>query len=359
MSKKVQGALYALLNKRNLPDEELNRYVLMLAVAIIAGAVHAVFLFFFLFVRTPPLAVSHAAGFGVFCLTIVMLNRRKYDLAGLLLSIMIMFSSLATIYTIGGSNFSVLYQFVVLLMQMVVPFANRKIPIAFSIALPLIMVGSYLFDMGHTPPYDIGTANTLLAVMNLAITSTGVILLMSLERVARGIIQDFHQKKMRELQDQAYLDPLTELFNRRYANNFFARLSDGTQERNICVAIVDIDDFKLVNDGYGHDAGDAVLRELSDVFNRNTRKSDLVVRWGGEEFLLILQNATLADAQRVLNNIREKVSAHTFQHNEYALHITITAGVAALDVSDIAQSIAACDKKLYAGKQNGKNQVVV
>lgn len=357
---KLQALVFQLLNKRkNYPDEELHNYVLMLAVSIVACTVHVTFSIFFFVVGSLPLAVSHVIGVFIFVLAFWLLERRHYDMSGTLLAVMILFSTLATIYMIGGDNFSILYQFIVLLMLLIIPFTNKKIPLILGGLLPFIMVGSYLYTLHNAPVAPIGTANEVLAVMNIVVAATGVVLLLSLDRIIRGFIENFKQKKLRELEVQATVDPLTGLYNRRYATTSFERLASNLPEGESYIAIADIDDFKLVNDTYGHEAGDAVLRMISDTFRANTRKSDLIFRWGGEEFLLILQSVSAVDAFRLLDKIRARIQETPVHYKNTPLRVTITIGATKLNLNDISQSIETCDKKMYEGKKSSKNVVVI
>lgn len=360
MLDKLQTLVFQLLNKRkNYSDEELHNYVLMLAVSIVACTVHVTFSIFFFAVGSTALAISHVIGVCVFLLAFVLLEKRHYDMAGVLLAVMILFSTLATIHTIGGDNFSLLYQFIVLLMLLIVPFSNKKIPVIFASVLPFVMVGSYLYDLYHTPLSSIGDANHILAIMNILVAAIGVVLLLSLDRVIRGFIENFKIQRLQELEQQATIDPLTGLYNRRYANACFAKLAAHPQEGESYIAIADIDDFKLVNDTYGHDAGDTVLQMISEVFRENTRKTDLIFRWGGEEFLLILHNITADDAYRLLEKIRLRIQNTPTCYKNQSLCTTITIGVALLNPDDVSQSIEACDKKMYEGKRSTKNVVVI
>lgn len=355
---KLKKLLYAHLNKmKHLGDEALYTYVLMMAVAIVSLSVHVVFSVFFAAAGCLPLALSHVAGILVFVLCCMCLVRGYFDLAGMALCIMILFSSLATINCIGGDNFSIFYQLLVLLILMVVPFENRKLPVVFTCIMPFIMVGSYLYDMNSTPPYDIGIYNNVLSISNIIVTFSGVVILFSLNRMVRSFVDSFIQNRMVELESQAYIDPLTKLYNRRYADIYFDQMCDDTG-RATCVAILDIDDFKNVNDTWGHETGDVVLKMMSDILVGNTRKSDIVIRWGGEEFLVIITGTELPGARIMMEKIRKIIESTAFPCEESSFYLTITVGVDAFDPQDIVRSIELCDQKLYAGKRSGKNQVV-
>lgn len=346
-----------LQGKQSLPENELYRYVLMMAVSITAVTVHILFAIFFFCIGSMLMAACHSLGVVVFILCVRLMKHRHYDAAGVLLSLMILFSTLVTIATIGGDNYAILYQLIVLLILLILPFTNKHIPRAFYVLLPCLMVGSYLYDITHIPPQPIGDTNHILAVMNILVVSGGVTAMLMLERFVRSFVSSYQARRLKELEVQANIDPLTGLYNRRYANAFFDTLSHEPAS-GYCVAIADIDDFKLVNDTWGHDAGDEVLRVLSEIFIAYLRKQDRVVRWGGEEFLLILDQVDVAQAKQLLERTREAVAARVIPAAGQQLRVTITIGVAALDPYNVQDSLALGDKMLYEGKRSGKNKVV-
>jgi diguanylate cyclase (GGDEF)-like protein len=176
-------------------------------------------------------------------------------------------------------------------------------------------------------------------------------LVASTDRRMSVVLEDLESSK-----ENANTDALTGLFNRRYADLFFSSVLD--RDMRYCVALLDIDDFKKINDTYGHPCGDQVLVYLADFLRRNLRKSDYVFRWGGEEFLIVLSRVESHVARGVLEKLRLGLAQSPVETKEAALRVTVTIGVASLDADDIAASIKACDDRLYYGKRNGKNRVV-
>lgn len=165
------------------------------------------------------------------------------------------------------------------------------------------------------------------------------------------------------LRDQATHDPLTGLFNRRYLEVTLprelhrARREDG----ELCVAMIDIDHFKHFNDRYGHDAGDALLREVAWVFRAGLRKSDIACRYGGEEFLLVLPGSTLVDTAQRLEQICELVRGLQIDfHGRRLGSVSISVGIAALTTdASAADLLHTADEALYAAKRAGRDRVVV
>ena len=156
-------------------------------------------------------------------------------------------------------------------------------------------------------------------------------------------------------------DSLTTLKNRRY---FTQRAKAEWQEfkrhnRGFSLLIVDIDFFKKINDQYGHHVGDAVLVKVAKTLENNLRESDVISRWGGEEFLILLPSLNLQEAYWVAEKLRKSVAEQVVETPPHTVNVTITCGVADIkDYDSIDACIHAVDKKLYVGKESGRNAVV-
>ncbi|MCR5666795.1 MAG: diguanylate cyclase [Eubacterium sp.] len=155
-------------------------------------------------------------------------------------------------------------------------------------------------------------------------------------------------------------DTLTKLPNRRYGGihlkNVF--LNSGQGANDFCVAIGDIDFFKKVNDSYGHDAGDAVLREVAAILKRNMIGKAFVARWGGEEFLFVFEGMNLASSKQKLEETLMQIRNHTVEHNFDSLKVTMSFGVTqAFKDSSIDELLQIADTNLYVAKENGRNQI--
>ncbi len=175
------------------------------------------------------------------------------------------------------------------------------------------------------------------------------------------------KEKNELLKEMAEKDFLTGLYNRRHAMKvlrLFQKLADREPNYNISFILIDIDFFKIINDTYGHDAGDYVLKELAKLLEENTRKADIVARWGGEEFLIILPKTNLEGAKKTAEKLRKIVEEKTFNYKGDIIRLTISAGVASLDLTkdgsnrDIENLLIDVDKKLYQAKQSGRNLIV-
>jgi diguanylate cyclase (GGDEF)-like protein/PAS domain S-box-containing protein len=175
-----------------------------------------------------------------------------------------------------------------------------------------------------------------------------------------GMVQDISDRKQLELllQEHASNDPLTGLANRREGTTYLTAQAELCHRLNLHLglAFIDIDHFKAVNDIYGHLAGDRVIQQVAQVLKNAIRASDLVCRWGGEEFIVIAPNANLEQMARVAEKMRLAVLQALSSHTP---PVTVSIGVAASAGKTIDQMklITDADAALYAAKQKGRNRV--
>lgn len=165
-----------------------------------------------------------------------------------------------------------------------------------------------------------------------------------------------------KLSHLAGTDPLTGLFNRRGLLAEIERRSrNGRAVSGCAVLLADIDRFKSINDTYGHDGGDAVLVGFAGRLRSIMRKDDLIVRWGGEEFLVVLDGADSAQASAVAERLRAAVAAQTILVGAEAIAVTVSIGVSVktVDEGKIDAAVGRADTALYAAKKGGRNQVRV
>jgi len=166
-----------------------------------------------------------------------------------------------------------------------------------------------------------------------------------------------------ELKFLASTDPMTKLYNRRYFTKVSEHIMDLSvrKDEDISVIILDIDNFKLVNDTYGHKAGDQVIISLANLLRSHQRKSDIVCRFGGEEFVILLPNTPLEGAQIVAQKIRSSVEEDSLKIENHNISYTVSIGVSKVDTSsekNIEKALNRADDGLYRAKHNGRNQVV-
>jgi diguanylate cyclase (GGDEF)-like protein len=360
MKKQLETLLYGRLSRHEFAnDYEKYLYLISFIACTFAISMHFFLLIFHFAIKMMPLFFISLAGFLLDILLFWLVERGRYLSFGLLLSGSVTIHVLVTAICVGTRNLVVVYLLVTLMMQLIIPYANGRIRALVISVLWASMVALVLMNSYLTPLYDIGTANSALAMFNIHLVFFGTIIQLTIGNAIWDSIMVFNQEELDRSKGEANTDPLTGLFNRRYAATFFEKLSSGQIEQIWCVAMLDIDDFKVLNDTYGHELGDDVLKHLSDSITSSLRKTDVVFRWGGEEFLILLKDVDVSTAYRLLDKLRGKLESGNLEINDMTLNFTVTIGVCSLDPNNVKQSIDTCDRLMYKGKALGKNRVVM
>ena len=178
--------------------------------------------------------------------------------------------------------------------------------------------------------------------------------------LAGGNIEaEYHE----EIYRLTIIDALTEIYNKRYLQDFVGRaLSCAIRYRRpLSIIMFDIDRFKLINDQLGHLGGDYTLRELAAVIKRGVRREDLFARYGGEEFSLVMPETLKEDALTVAEHLRRLVEQHPFQYLNHRYRVTISLGVAAVSGENwltTSELLREADELLYQAKRQGRTRVI-
>ncbi|WP_017800973.1 diguanylate cyclase [Winslowiella toletana] len=211
-----------------------------------------------------------------------------------------------------------------------------------------------ILDSGH---------NLTLILSTIALPLAGFTLLHFLRRrsdeFTRRLMYQLYEEKQ-TYSDLSMLDPLTGLYNRRGLKNRLESVLENHSGSHF-VLLLDIDHFKAYNDNYGHAMGDQALARVSVAIRDAVRSRDIVTRYGGEEFLVLLTNVNASIALKLAERIRQYVLNLEIPHrfNErVATHVTISAGIAPLFADDFEQALAHADRALYVAKNRGRNTIL-
>ena len=170
------------------------------------------------------------------------------------------------------------------------------------------------------------------------------------------------EEKLRLMSELVREDQLTGSLNRRGLDDVFERETARADRRGtpLCIAVLDLDDFKRLNDTYGHIAGDGALKHLVQIVKATLRSMDVIARFGGEEFVILLPETTIEAAAQTMTRLQRELTRHFFLHENEKILITFSAGVA-LRLPDEPQDalVTRADRAMYQAKQTGKNRVVV
>ncbi|HQT26959.1 MAG TPA: GGDEF domain-containing protein, partial [Burkholderiales bacterium] len=168
------------------------------------------------------------------------------------------------------------------------------------------------------------------------------------------------ESELENLSEMVREDQLTRTLNRRGMEEAFEKEVSRSDRRGLplCIAVIDIDDFKKLNDSLGHQAGDDALVHLSKTIKETTRPNDIVSRFGGEEFIVILPDSNLDDAVQAITRLQRELTKRIFMHKNQKQVITFSAGVAMREPHESRDAlIGRADKAMYEAKKAGKNRV--
>ncbi|WP_220272842.1 GGDEF domain-containing protein [Aquitalea aquatica] len=255
--------------------------------------------------------------------------------------------------TLFGSHFYFLLFF--LTAPLIVPINDR---LGMTIVCGVCLGWFSLFEFMQWPatPTVQSLGPTIISILNLGVLLSGSIILF----IALLAGEHFSDALVNRIQIMASTDMLTGLANRRA---FYARLAQlqyrhQLEQQPFCLAMLDIDFFKRINDNYGHDTGDKVLHHIASLLQHKVRPQDLVCRIGGEEFAILLPDTMLDQAFTMCEAIRNTIASSPLSNGASNLHATVSLGLAQWQMDDSEQAfLAATDKALYAAKHAGRNAV--
>ncbi|MFK5882079.1 MAG: diguanylate cyclase [Sulfurospirillum sp.] len=165
------------------------------------------------------------------------------------------------------------------------------------------------------------------------------------------------KEHLERMSDMAHKDFLTKAYNRRY---FFQEIQNFYKEQiSFAVAMIDIDNFKKINDLYGHDVGDSIIVSLANILRKNTKGADLVARFGGEEFCIALRDVGKKQAVGFFAKLRKNIADQYLTIENKNINFTVSIGVSFSDGSDIKKLISRADDALYRAKESGRNRVEI
>ncbi|MBY0573459.1 MAG: diguanylate cyclase [Undibacterium sp.] len=169
------------------------------------------------------------------------------------------------------------------------------------------------------------------------------------------------EEKLAQMSELVREDQLTGSLNRRGLDDVFEREADRADRRGtpMCVAMLDLDNFKKLNDTHGHSAGDEALIHVVRIVKQTLRSIDVIARYGGEEFLIVMPETNLENAAAAMTRVQRELTTHFFTANDQRLFITFSAGVAFRAAHEAQESVVKrADKAMYEAKKSGKNRVV-
>jgi len=330
-------------------------YVALNYLCYLGGGAHTLFIPLFFWLDVPELAIFNIFS-AVLWLLGYYLNRAAHHREAIIIVAVegIVHAAMATFYLGWDSGFHYYFLPVILFI-----FINHRQSIQVIILEAMLIFLGYIGLYLYTHQAEYSVSNPLyvldgLRYMNIAVNFAALGILGYFFRV--GSIQA--ERKMELL---ATTDTLTQLFNRRKMLEMIEQeiIRFQRDSKTFLIVITDIDHFKNFNDTYGHDCGDYVLQQVSKLMKEYLRKQDVVARWGGEEFLIMLPDTDMGGGLQAVEKLRETIANTHYEYKGNEFSVTMTFGVTAYDGScDVDTCIKHADEVLYAGKRGGRNRVV-
>lgn len=336
---------------------ENKRYIIFLRYGVWAGLfAHVLFALLFLLLGAELLLAFNILSVTIYAACAWLVTRRFITAALMLVTVEIIVHAWLAVWVLGWN--SGFHYYIITLM--VISAFHPHWPMRGKISYALMACISYLvlnqWSIGRVPILEIGDF-TLDSVrwFNTAFTFAFV-----------AYLAHYYAKAARDaeikLERLAATDTLTGLYNRRQMLTVFEQEQAKLRrnQRHLSIVMMDIDNFKKLNDQFGHECGDNALKAIAACFQQTLRTQDHVARWGGEEFLMLLPETDLKGAQVLAEKMRELASQIPITAHNQDIHITITSGVGELlPDEDLEKCLSRIDQGLLAGKRAGKNQVVV
>ncbi len=330
--------------------------------------IHVLIAIFFAFNNNIWLCLYNLLSFGIYQLLMELVKKKKYVFTTIIASVEIITFVMVTSFCIGTIMRFNLYCLAMVpgifyITSTIKDFKGKTLfPFLISIGSMLAYVTSLLFELVHDPLFVVESSVTtqLVEIFNVIIVYVMMIIFSLLFTWEMKNNSAALEKRNQQLQQFANRDPLTKLPNRRSMMQVLNVAMHELQRDNAPFSVIlgDIDDFKKINDNYGHDAGDKVLVMVANTITSQLRDCDSVCRWGGEEILIIIKG-DLEAAKNIAERIRLNISSSKVEHGGQSMRVTMTFGVAQAKVGNrIEHLIQQADNRLYYGKGHGKNQVV-
>ena len=338
--------------------DKLRMQTYLAIVIVIAGAVHVLFGIYFAYLGIKPVVALNAFDVMVYIVAFFINKYGKTRMASFIIVLKIILYSLTATFLFGTNVNAHWFIMVAALPAALYLDFTRIQKICIVAAMPFLMNLQLSFPLMLPPPFDMDD-NVFLKFAFATVIVFSFILSVTLNAIIARRISDLQIKEIDDFKHISNIDPLTELHNRRSAEVYFEKLITDSSAIPTVFCLIDIDDFKFVNDTYGHDAGDIALTTVAGILRKNTRQTDLVCRWGGEEFLVVLPKCNMEVGHRILEKIRKSVEDETIHTQSTDIKITITCGASTLIDGDIKLTLGICDKNLYEGKRSGKNKIVI
>ena len=331
----------------------------------IMGIVHVILLLFMLFNKVWPLVQFNILSVVVyiFCYLLCRTEHIMPVYVSIILEV--------TAYTIVSTHYiglsSGTYCFLVSIVPIIIYFGchllqgKKRWTIVCILAVNfLIFIILHLIYAGNDPVYELSYSSKLTVLIYSSFVMVFSMIFYNMMYIYASELEYGNlERTNRQLSSDAHEDALTSLLNRRGFLPMVESLMQDERKSHFCIAFCDLDDFKRVNDTYGHDAGDEVLKHMTKLIVKDLNDCD-ICRWGGEEIVILMRNCDLATARERMERIRKRIESNPTVFYSHKISVTITIGLEENQgaFTNAEEIIKAADERMYYGKQHGKNVVI-
>jgi diguanylate cyclase (GGDEF)-like protein len=317
--------------------------------------------FYFIFLPFTPAIVVHVIYIVLLFIQYRFLYMQYYLLVKVALIIMHMIQLTLAVFVWFpvDTGFNLFYSMVPMTAFLVMKYSNKR---QFYFAIIISGISSILYFASELLPDDYYMYKTSEGV-NHFLGATGVLFIfLPMTYIFAKYAYDSYVTHAK-LNDMAKTDYLTKVANRRvlFEHGEHAIQEAIEKQSQFSLILMDIDFFKKINDSFGHPVGDELLVKLTQLINKNIRRSDLLARYGGEEFAILLEETRLEQAQQIALELLEMIRVETFQVENYEMKITVSMGVTQYNtgIQEFKDMMGIADNAMYEAKNDGRNQVKV
>nr|MBP3598445.1 GGDEF domain-containing protein [Eubacterium sp.] len=333
---------------------------------IVIAIIHIILLFLFLYIKCYQLVAFNTVSVLFYAFPLEALIRKKNYTIALISTFLevVMHAFFATLtlgWNFGFSLYNIGLIYVAYYYAYISPTIRKKIlmPSILGLISLFLTVMMRLYTYAFGPAYTNYTQGFafLVSVMNIFIVVLMIMFFASLHTIEIRRKEYELRTSNRKLDQLAHYDALTKLRNRHSMSEELHSILDKSDD-DYCFIMCDIDDFKKINDEYGHSCGDKVLKSVASIILNNLNEKHIACRWGGEEILILLK-ANIEYARLVTEKIRYEIEHQEVSCKDHTVKVTMTFGITPyLREHSFEKCISDADKLLYKGKQTGKNRVV-
>jgi len=325
----------------------------IIPIVYFALAIHVVLVVLFFLLDLKILWIANVFSTLIYINCLYLIRGSRYRQAGQLMSAEIIAHAVLASWVIGWeSNFS-LYMFCVIpIIAFTFQLATFR-RIAFSLAIMLAVVGCFALrrQMGLESVLSNGVLDAFGIVNALAATSLSI--------YSTALSVRFASSMQMTLFQLANRDSLTNLYTRRRIQHRVRQMESQCHGLSAALILLDIDHFKKINDVHGHETGDLILQNVSKMISSSVRAADMAARWGGEEFLVLMPDTSLAVAVQVAERISQRIRDDAGQIPGQKLEVTATLAVTQIGSDEgFQRALNRADALLYQGKEQGRNRVM-